>query len=70
MHFTNVIFNILDNALKYRKRDVPPELMMRTRNEGNKIIITIEDNGIGMKREDAKKYLNDSTEYIPVTDMM
>ena len=55
MHFTNVIFNILDNALKYRKRDVPPELMMRTRNEGNKIIITIEDNGIGMKREDAKK---------------
>jgi two-component system phosphate regulon sensor histidine kinase PhoR len=55
MHFTNVIFNILDNALKYRKRDVPPELMMRTRNEGNKIIITIEDNGIGMKREDTKK---------------
>ena len=54
-YFSNVIFNILDNALKYRKRDVPPELMMRTRNEGNKIIITIEDNGIGMKREDAKK---------------
>ncbi len=55
MHFTNVLFNILDNALKYRRRDVPPELMMRTRNEGNKIIITIEDNGIGMKKEDAKK---------------
>jgi len=55
MHFTNVIFNILDNALKYRKKDVPPELMIRTRNEGNKIIISIEDNGIGMKKEDAKK---------------
>ncbi|HLW09120.1 MAG TPA: HAMP domain-containing sensor histidine kinase [Fermentimonas sp.] len=55
MHFTNVLFNILDNALKYRKLDVPPKLMMRTRNEGNKIIITIEDNGIGMRREDAKK---------------
>lgn len=55
MHFTNVLFNILDNALKYRKTDVPPELMMRTRNEGNKIIITIEDNGIGMKKEDTKK---------------
>ena len=55
MHFTNVLFNILDNALKYRKHDVPPELMMRTRNEGNKIIISIEDNGIGMKKEDAKK---------------
>ncbi len=55
MHFTNVLFNILDNALKYRKRDVPPKLMMQTRNEGNKIIISIEDNGIGMKKEDAKK---------------
>lgn len=55
MHFTNVLFNILDNALKYRKKDVPPELMIRTRNEGNKIIITIEDNGIGMRKEDSKK---------------
>ncbi|MDR2816108.1 MAG: HAMP domain-containing histidine kinase [Proteiniphilum sp.] len=55
MHFTNVIFNILDNALKYKKKDVPPELMIRTRNEGNKIIISIEDNGIGMRKEDAKK---------------
>lgn len=55
MHFTNVIFNILDNALKYRKRDVPPELMIRTRNEGNKIIISIEDNGIGIRKEDTKK---------------
>ena len=55
MHFTNVLFNILDNALKYRKDDVPPELMIRTRNEGNKIIISIEDNGIGMKKEETKK---------------
>lgn len=55
MHFTNVIFNILDNALKYKKKDIPPELMIRTRNEGNKLIISIEDNGIGMKKEDAKK---------------
>ena len=55
MHFTNVLFNILDNALKYRRKEVPPELMIRTRNESNKLIITIEDNGIGMRKEDAKK---------------
>jgi len=55
MHFTNVLFNILDNALKYRRKDIPPELIIRTRNEGNKLIISIEDNGIGMKKEDAKK---------------
>ncbi|MDD4158428.1 MAG: HAMP domain-containing sensor histidine kinase [Proteiniphilum sp.] len=55
MHFTNVLFNILDNALKYKKKEIPPELMIRTRNDGNKLIISIEDNGIGMRKEDAKK---------------
>jgi len=55
MHFTNVLFNLLDNALKYRKEDVPLELMIRTKNEGNRLIISVEDNGIGIKKEDAKK---------------
>lgn len=55
MHFTNVLFNLLDNALKYKREDIPPMLMMRTKNEGNKIIISVEDNGIGMKKEDVKK---------------
>jgi len=55
MHFTNVLFNLLDNAIKYRKEDVPLELMMRTQNEGNRLIISVEDNGIGIKKEDAKK---------------
>lgn len=55
MHFTNVLFNLLDNALKYRREDVAPELMIRTKNEGNKLIISIEDNGIGIKKEDVKK---------------
>lgn len=55
MHITNVIFNLLDNALKYRREDVPLELMMRTWNQNNKIYISIEDNGIGIRKEDAKK---------------
>lgn len=55
MHFTNVLFNLLDNALKYKREDIPPVLMIRTRNEGNKIIISVEDNGIGIKKEDVKK---------------
>ena len=55
MHFTNVLFNLLDNAIKYRKEDVPLELMIRTANERNRLIISVEDNGIGIKKEDAKK---------------
>ena len=56
MHFTNVIFNLLDNAVKYRKEDVPLELKVATRDVDNhKLEITVSDNGIGIKREDLKK---------------
>lgn len=56
MHFTNVIFNLLDNAVKYRREDVPPELEVSTINpDDDHLQITVADNGIGMKREDLKR---------------
>jgi len=56
MHFTNVIFNLLDNAVKYRREDTPLELNVKTRNLPNgRIEISIQDNGIGMKKDDLKK---------------
>ena len=56
MHFTNVIFNLLDNAVKYRREEVAPELTVTTVNpDEDHIQITVADNGIGMKREDLKK---------------
>lgn len=55
MHFTNVLFNLLDNAVKYRKEDTPLELMIRTWNSNNKLYISVEDNGIGIKKEYVKK---------------
>ena len=55
MHITNVLFNLLDNAVKYRRPEVPLELMCRTWNESGKLFISIEDNGIGIKKEYLKK---------------
>ena len=56
MQFTNVIFNLLDNAVKYRNEDVEPELTVKTGDvDGNRLRIRIRDNGIGMKKEDLKK---------------
>ena len=56
MHFTNVIFNLLDNAVKYRREDVPLLLIVSTSClSGNKLEIRISDNGIGIKRDDLKK---------------
>lgn len=56
MHFTNVIFNLLDNAVKYRKSDEPLCLKVSTKDiSGDKLKITVEDNGIGIRKEDIKK---------------
>jgi len=55
MHITNMLFNLMDNAVKYRRESVPLQLMARTRNEGDKVVISIEDNGIGIKKENLKK---------------
>ena len=56
MHFTNVIFNLLDNAVKYRREDVPLKLIVASRNiSNNKLEISIADNGIGIKKENHKR---------------
>lgn len=55
MHITNVLFNLMDNAVKYRRPEVPLELMARTWNENGKLMISVEDNGIGIKKEYLKK---------------
>jgi signal transduction histidine kinase len=55
MHFTNVLFNLLDNAVKYRKENVALKLMIKTWNENGKLYLSVEDNGIGIKKEYVKK---------------
>lgn len=56
MHFTNIIYNLLDNAVKYMKEDEEPRLQIATRDLGtHRLEIRISDNGIGIKRDDLKK---------------
>lgn len=56
MHFTNVIFNLLDNAIKYMKEDTAPHLRVTTSDiSDDKIEIRVRDNGIGIKKEDIKR---------------
>jgi two-component system phosphate regulon sensor histidine kinase PhoR len=49
VHFTNLINNLLDNAVKYSKENLA--IKLTTENSGNQIKIKIEDNGIGMNKE-------------------
>ena len=55
MHFTNVIFNLMDNAVKYRREDVPLQLNIATKTQGKNLVITVEDNGIGIRHDDLRR---------------
>jgi len=49
VHFTNMVSNLLDNAIKYSKENLL--IKLSTQNVGNQLRIKIEDNGIGMNKE-------------------
>ena len=53
IHFTNIIYNLMDNALKYSKQ--PLLLKTKTWNEKEKLMISVEDNGIGIRKNHLKR---------------
>jgi len=55
MHFTNIIFNLMENAVKYRRSDVDLQLSIKTFNQGDRYCIVVRDNGIGIRKEDVKR---------------
>ena len=55
VHFQNVINNLLDNAVKYRKPDQPVDIYLRTWDDANHLYLSIRDTGLGIKRENLKK---------------
>lgn len=56
MHFTNIIFNLLDNAFKYRREEEPLAIRVHTYNQGDThFCISIADNGIGIAKDSLKR---------------
>ena len=56
VHFTNAIFNLMDNAVKYSKPDQPLNIYLKTWNDDNgHVFLSVRDTGIGMKKEALKK---------------
>jgi two-component system, OmpR family, phosphate regulon sensor histidine kinase PhoR len=49
VHITNVIFNLLDNAVKYTKTN--PLIELSTENKNGYVIVQVKDNGIGIPKE-------------------
>ncbi|HET7897549.1 MAG TPA: HAMP domain-containing sensor histidine kinase [Flavisolibacter sp.] len=55
VHINNIVNNLLDNAVKYSKENVPPHIVLTTSSTPKRFIIRLEDNGIGMSRETVKR---------------
>ena len=53
MHFTNVIVNMLDNAVKYSPE--APKIRVHTELANNNIIVKIQDQGLGMSKTVLKR---------------
>ena len=53
MHLTNVVSNLLENAIKYTGRT--PEITISTLNEEGMLVVSVADNGIGIGKEDQKR---------------
>ncbi len=53
MHFTNAINNLIDNAIKYN--DKAPLIKINTSNIITGIQIEVQDNGVGLSKEDQQK---------------
>ena len=49
VHITNVLFNLLDNAVKYSKEE--PRIVVSTENRNGFLIVSVKDNGIGISKE-------------------
>lgn len=53
VHFTNVVVNLIENAIKYSKSS--PEVTVTTRAENHNITVSVRDKGIGMTKEQQGK---------------
>lgn len=53
VHLTNIIYNLVDNALKYT--DQNPVIVISTKSTSSGISIAVRDNGIGISKENQRK---------------
>jgi two-component system phosphate regulon sensor histidine kinase PhoR len=53
IHISNVIFNLVDNAIKYGQEN--PEITITTEKKKDRAILSVADNGVGIAREDQPK---------------
>jgi PAS domain S-box-containing protein len=51
----SILYNLVSNAIKYRSPERPPEIYIATRMEGACIMLSVQDNGLGLKAGQQEK---------------
>ena len=52
LHLTNMIYNLVDNGIKYSPS--APHIVISTRREGSQFLISVKDHGLGIAKADQK----------------
>lgn len=65
-HFSNIISNLIDNAVKYSKQEA--EIMIQCRQTGETVTITVSDHGIGIPL-DKQKHIFDKFYRVPTGNL-
>ena len=53
LHITNMVYNLVDNAVKYSPSE--PRVLVTTRCDSRNFTISVQDNGIGIARADQRR---------------
>ncbi len=48
IHLNSILQNLISNSIKFRKTETPPVIHIASKREGNKILLTVADNGMGI----------------------
>lgn len=56
LHFTNVVTNIIDNAIKYSGSS--PDILISTMREKDTIVLSVKDQGIGIEKDKQRNIFN------------
>src|SRR5690554_5548893 len=56
-YFSSMLHNLISNSLKYKSPDRPPRIVAKTRKEADRVIFSVQDNGLGIDLTQHKKDL-------------
>ncbi|WP_161887890.1 chemotaxis protein CheB [Pontibacter russatus] len=51
----SILYNLVLNAINYRSPERPPHIRIQTKREGKQIVLTVQDNGLGMSEDNLSK---------------